>query len=300
MKFREQLILRAKEAQLSPQRFMQHYAMERFLYRLSLSPYAEKLFLKGGMLLAGLGSAQARTTMDIDLLGRISNSPESIRKAMHTIIHTKPGIQDGVTFSDDLRIEEITKDALYVGIRVAFQAQVAGEKIAMKIDLGFSDEIFPAPLHLTYPCAMPDMPAAELLCYSIESVIAEKWQAMSKLKVMNSRMKDFYDLWFLMREYRMDFQTLQETIRRTFERRGTEWQEYRDLKSEDFLLKKQAEWATYIRKMKADTYHRKPPIELPPRDLGEVMSCILSCLEPVMEEDMQATWKVGKGWVAAK
>lgn len=258
MKLKERLNLRARELQMAPRRLLQHYAMERFLYRLSLSPYAQRLFLKGGMLLAGMGSSQARTTLDIDLLGRISNNEESIRKAFREIVRTKPGVQDGVSFCDTFTLEEITKDALYVGMRVMFDAQVAGEALAMKVDIGFSDEIFPEPQPLTYPCTLPELPAAELLCYSKESLIAEKWEAVVKLNRINSRMKDFYDLWFLAHEHRYEYATLQQAVRQTFEHRGTRPEAYENLKTEEYLDAMRFSWATYIRKMKADTFHRKP------------------------------------------
>ena len=104
MNIKAALQQRAKELNIALPKLLQHYAMERFLYRLSLSPVADRFYLKGGMLLMGVGAGTARTTMDIDLLGRISNSPESIQKAISSIIHTKPGVADGVSFSDKLEV----------------------------------------------------------------------------------------------------------------------------------------------------------------------------------------------------
>ena len=195
MNIKAALQQRAKELNIALPKLLQHYAMERFLYRLSLSPVADRFYLKGGMLLMGVGAGTARTTMDIDLLGRISNSPENIQKAISSIIHTKPGVADGVSFGDKLDIQEITKDALYVGLRISFKADVAGVHCDMKVDIGFSDEVYPAALMLDYPTTINGIPGARLQCYSLESVVAEKWQAMVQLKQMNSRMKDFYDLW---------------------------------------------------------------------------------------------------------
>lgn len=216
MNIKDSLLRRAQELHIAMPKLMQHYAMERFLYRLSLSPYAEKFYLKGGMLLMGMGAGAARTTMDIDLLGRIANSPESVLKAVRGIIRTKPGVADGVHFSDDIRAEEITKDARYVGLRVLFAADVAGMACTMKIDIGFSDEIYPKAMELDYPATLSELPSARLLCYSAESMVAEKWQAMVQLKEMNSRMKDFYDLWFLSRTRSFNYPTLKEAIARTF------------------------------------------------------------------------------------
>ena len=296
MNIKAALQQRAKELSIAMPKLLQHYAMERFLYRLSLSPVADRFYLKGGMLLMGIGAGSARTTMDIDLLGRISNSPDSIQKAITSIIHTKPGIADGVRFSDNLEIQEITKDALYVGLRISFTAEVAGVSCNMKVDIGFSDEVYPAALVLDYPTTIRGIPGARLQCYSLESVIAEKWQAMVQLKQMNSRMKDFYDLWFLSRQYSFAYDTLKQAIIRTIERRATEPKEYSALKTEHYQKTQQAEWAAYIRKLKAASFRKKETVEIPSRYFTDVMHEIISWLEPVMLDAPYHTWKPGKGW----
>lgn len=296
MNIKAALQQRAKELNIALPKLLQHYAMERFLYRLSLSPVADRFYLKGGMLLMGVGAGTARTTMDIDLLGRISNSPESIQKAISSIIHTKPGVADGVSFSDKLEVTEITKDALYVGLRISFTADVVGVHCDMKVDIGFSDEIYPAALILDYPATLNGIPGACLQCYSLESVVAEKWQAMVQLKQMNSRMKDFYDLWFLSRRYSFTYTTLHNAITRTFERRETDTKEYVILKTENYRKAQQAEWAAYIRKLKAATFQKKDAVEIPSRIFAEVLDEIMTWLEPVMIDVHYHTWKPGKGW----
>ena len=296
MNIKAALQQRAKELNIALPKLLQHYAMERFLYRLSLSPVADRFYLKGGMLLMGIGAGSARTTMDIDLLGRISNSPENIQKAISSIIHTKPGVADGVSFSDKLDIQERTKDALYVGLRISFKADVAGVHCDMKVDIGFSDEVYPAALMLDYPTTINGIPGARLQCYSLESVVAEKWQAMVQLKQMNSRMKDFYDLWFLSRRYSFTYDSLKTAITRTFERRETDVQEYVVLKTENYQKTQQSEWAAYVRKMKAATFQKKDTVELPSRFFADVLVEIMAWLEPVMLDAQYHTWKPGRGW----
>lgn len=222
------------------------YAMERFLYRWGLSPHANSFFLKGGMLMLGLRAPSARPTQDIDLLGKISNSAESVKKVITDILLTKPQIQDGVNFNTALHLQEITKDARYVGTRVSFNANVQGELVQLKIDIGFSDSIYPHPIILEYPTLLDKMPPAKVQCYSRESVIAEKWQATVQLGSFNSRMKDFYDLWLLSQTSTFDFATLQEAIRQTFERRSTEWHAYRNLQSERYCIIQQKLWAPIL------------------------------------------------------
>ena len=296
MNIKAALQQRAKELNIALPKLLQHYAMERFLYRLSLSPVADRFYLKGGMLLMGVGAGTARTTMDIDLLGRISNSPENIQKAISSIIHTKPGVADGVSFSDKLDIQEITKDALYVGLRISFKADVAGVHCDMKVDIGFSDEVYPAALMLDYPTTINGIPGARLQCYSLESVVAEKWQAMVQLKQMNSRMKDFYDLWFLSRRYSFTYDSLKTAITRTFERRETDVQEYVVLKTENYQKTQQSEWAAYVRKMKAATFQKKDTVEIPSRFFADVLVEIMAWLEPVMLDAQYHAWKPGRGW----
>lgn len=296
MNIKNALANRAAELHMALPKLLQHYAMERFLYRLSLSPVAGKFFLKGGMLLMGMGAGAARTTMDIDLLGRIDNSPESVLKAIRSIITTKPGMADGVQFGNDLRAVEIAKDALYVGLRVSFTANVAGEPCSMKIDIGFSDEVYPRAMEMEYPSTLHELPAARLRCYSPESMVAEKWQAMVQLKEMNSRMKDFYDLWFLSRSCAFDYTVLKEAVARTFARRGTDPAEFSHLSTPAYLAAQQPEWAAYVRKLKAANFQKKELVAIPSRDLETVMSEIFCWLAPVMQNAEFKKWSPGKGW----
>ena len=287
---------RAKELSIQPQKVLQHYAMERFLYRLSRSPYRERFFLKGGMLLMGMGATPARTTMDIDLLGRISNDHGKIKEVFRQILSTKPGVQDGVSFSTKLETSDIAKDAEYVGVRVSFTANVAGEPVNMKVDIGFGDELYPEPQALLYPPTINELPGADLLCYTRESVVAEKWQTMVRLKQINTRMKDFYDLWFLSRSYDFSMKLLQEAIFRTFQRRDTPTEQYKELFAESFYAEQQSNWTPFVNKLKADNYRRKPPLELPPRYFGDLMEELSQWLSPVMENAPFTTWMRKSGW----
>lgn len=288
---------KAKELRVLPDRVIRHYAMERFLYRLAISPYSDKLFLKGGMLMLGIGAPPGRNTLDIDLLGRIDRS--QVVRAIRDITKIRIGGNDGISFSQDITTQDITKDALYAGIRVQFHANVAGKKYDMKVDIGFSDEVYPTPRKISYPVMLSEMPQPLLACYTKESIIAEKWQAMIQLGVHNSRMKDFYDLWFLSRNFTYDFCTLQTAIMRTCERRGTNPQLYKHLLDDIYLKAQQPEWAAYVRKLKSHTYQQKTEHPLPSRYMADIIAEIMDWLTPVMENNIQATWHPGKGWIPA-
>lgn len=273
-----------------------HYAMERFLHRLGLSRHSHSFYLKGGMLLMGWGSSSARPTLDIDLLGHVANTPDTIIKVFREILRTQPQVQDGVSFLTDIEVREITKEALYTGLRVQFTAQVQSEKITMKVDIGFGDDLYPEAIEFQYPALVPEMPSATVRCYSKESLIAEKWQAMVQLGSFNSRMKDFYDLWMLSREHTFHLPVLKEAIRRTFSHRNTDWNAYLNLKDETYCRLQQPEWAAFVRKMKAAAFQRKLNMELPSIQFADVLEIILDWLEPVMTTDMEARWIPGKHW----
>lgn len=297
MNIRQLLQLKAREEGIAYRQLLTHYAMERFLYRLSTSTAANRFYLKGGMLLMGMGAVPARTTMDIDLLGRIDRTPENIKKAFHSILHAKAPAKDQVTFSPEFKIAEIMKDALYTGIRVNLSASVCGDSCSISIDIGFSDEIYPEPILMEYPPLLPEVPPVRLLCYTKESMVAEKWQAMVQLGRFNSRMKDFYDLWFLSRSYHFPYQPLREAIERTFQRRGTEKAQYLILFEPAYADAQQPEWSAYVSKLKAASFHRKRTASLPSRELAEVLAEIRTWLEPVMNAPAPFTsWKPGKGW----
>lgn len=296
MKFLDRLDDIARERRVQSEKIRLHYAMERFLYRLSISSHAGKFCLKGGMLMLGMGTVPARNTLDIDLLGRLSNNPDTVARVFRDIIRTKPGVQDGVSFSDAVHTEEITKDALYVGVRVSFAATVCGRECPMKVDIGFSDEVYPEPGELVYPPLLDELPPAKIKCYPLESVVAEKWQAMIQLGAGNSRMKDFYDLWFLSREYAFKADSLREAIFRTCARRGTSPELYTNLRDMVYRNAIQPEWSAYMRKLKATVFNRKPPVTLPAKDFDVVMDEILDWLSPVMDGAPIRSWKPGRGW----
>lgn len=151
-------------------------------------------------------------------------------------------------------------------------------------------------MEMEYPTTLPHMPAARLLCYSAESVVAEKWQAMVQLKEMNSRMKDIYDLWFLSRTRSFAYTVLKEAVARTFARRGTDPATYLHLTTPEYMAAQQPEWAAYVRKLKAASYRKKAAVSIPSRDMAEVMAEIIGWLEPVMQDEPLRTWKPGKGW----
>ncbi|MFZ1987404.1 MAG: nucleotidyl transferase AbiEii/AbiGii toxin family protein [Desulfatitalea sp.] len=269
---RQRLLNRAKKDGRPFNELLQYYAMERFLYRLSQSNHAERFVLKGALMLSVWRSPDLRPTMDIDMLGRTSNGEADIVAQIRDIlaVNAEP---DGVAFHpDSIQTERITEDADYAGIRIRFLAVLDSARINIQIDIGFGDVVYPGPEESELP-TMLDYPAPRLLCYSKESAIAEKLEAMVKLGMLNSRMKDFYDIWLLSRHFDFDGRKLAEAIRQTFKQRSTALPEEIEAFTESFINAKETQWTAFRKRLK------KPSV---PVAFSEVETAVDGFLTPVI------------------
>jgi hypothetical protein len=217
----QRLLTRAQKEGRPFNELLQHYAIERFLYRLGQSNHAEKLLLKGALLLRVWQIPMARPTMDIDVLGRTTGTPEALTAILRECMVLKVE-DDGMQYDpESLVTEAITLDADYQGWRIRFRATLGNARVTMQVDVGIGDVVYPSPIWIDYPVLL-DQPAPHLLAYAPENAIAEKYQAMVELDMANSRMKDFHDVWTLACNLEFDGERISEAIRRTFERRKTE------------------------------------------------------------------------------
>ncbi|HPA47767.1 MAG TPA: nucleotidyl transferase AbiEii/AbiGii toxin family protein [bacterium] len=245
---RQRLLNRAKSDRRPFNELLQYYAMERFLYRLSQSVHVDRFILKGALMLRVWRSPELRPTMDIDMLGITSNREADIVAQVQDIL-TVDVEPDGLAFDPaSIRAERISEDADYEGIRIRFLTALGSARINMQIDIGFGDIVYPEPEKSDFP-TMLNSPAPRLLCYSRESSIAEKFEAMVKLGMLNSRMKDFYDIWLLSRQFDFDGADLAEAVRLTFERRGTALPAKIDAFTELFIEAKQTQWAAFWKRL---------------------------------------------------
>jgi hypothetical protein len=216
----DRLLNKAKREHRPFQELLQYFAMERFLYRLSQSPHRDSFVLKGGLMLKFWESSFTRPTLDIDLLGKTENLEASILSLLTDVCNQNVE-SDGMLFgSGSLKAERITEDAHYQGLRVRLTGYLGSSRATLQIDIGFGDIVLPEPALITYPTLL-DQPAPNLLGYSRESTIAEKLESMVSLGMLNSRMKDYYDLWFLCRHFEFDGEQLSAAIQSTFDHRGT-------------------------------------------------------------------------------
>lgn len=196
------------------------YGLERLLYRLAQSPHADQFILKGAVLFQLWTGQPHRPTRDLDLLGMGNPSTDRMRSLFQDVCDSEVA-DDGLTFpTGAVQAEQIKDDDEYQGIRLRITAHLGNARIPLQVDIGFGDAVTPEPQTVTYPTLL-EFPAPRLQAYPRETVVAEKFQAMVQLGMANSRMKDFYDVWTLARQFKFDGQQLCDSIRATFERRQT-------------------------------------------------------------------------------
>jgi hypothetical protein len=229
--------------------------------------------------------------MDIDMLGRTSRVEADIALQIQDIL-TVDVETDGLAFDPaSIKTDRITEDADYEGIRIRFLGALGSARINMQVDIGFGDIVYPEPEKSDLP-TMLDSPAPRLLCYSRESSIAEKFETMVKLGMLNSRMKDFYEIWLLSRQFNFNGSRLTEAIRLTFERRGTELPTEIDAFTEPLIEAKQTQWAAFRKRLGQDHI---------PVSFREIAASVDNFLSPIVEvfssgKQSPTTWAAPGPW----
>ncbi len=276
---------------------LQYYAMERFLYRFSQSDFADKFILKGALMFTVWDVPERRATMDIDFMGRYDNKVASVEEVVKKVCAVKV-TPDGLVFDSKTAAgRKIKEDADYEGVRVKFTGFLERSRIAMQIDFGFGDIIYPKPKMIHYP-AILDFPPPNLTGYTVESAVAEKFEAMIKLGLLNSRMKDFYDVWLLTRRLNFKGETLVEAIKRTFHHRKTALPKEAPLFADEIYDEKsdrQTLWKAFL---------TKNQIKHAPKTLGETSRTIENFLiKPIKatshDQDFKASWNAPGPWSSA-
>ncbi|MFH2202167.1 MAG: nucleotidyl transferase AbiEii/AbiGii toxin family protein [Elusimicrobiota bacterium] len=270
---RQRLLNLARESSRPFDELLQYFAMERFLYRLSRSKYKDKVVLKGALMFVVWKAPRSRATRDIDLLGRTNNTVENLVTMVKEVCAIEVEA-DGMSFLEgSVKGKRIKEDADYEGVRVTFTGKLGQAKAAMQIDFGFGDTVSPKPREIDYPTFL-DMPAPKLRGYPRETVIAEKFEAMTQLGLLNSRMKDFYDIWLLSEQFNFDGKILGEAIKKTFANRKTKLEAHPVALTDEFTSDagKIVQWRAFIRRTKIDTA---------PKELKEVVGALRRFLPPI-------------------
>jgi len=216
----DRLKSRARRSGMSFQLVLQLFCQEEFLRRLAVSRYRERFVLKGGLLLYSLSGFAGRPTMDVDVLMRgISNEIGTVERVVRAILDVSSG-NDYVIY-DVVRCVPIAEGRQYTGVRVQLVGRIGNTVTPFHIDVAVGDIIVPKPIEREIPTQLDGFSAPVILTYSLESIVAEKLDAIIARMNMNSRMKDFYDLYYIASVYHIDGRALQEAVFQTLQRRGT-------------------------------------------------------------------------------
>ena len=228
------------------------YGLERTIYRLSISKYAERFTLKGGIFLYALFNGDyTRATTDIDLLAQcISNDVEEMKQVFKDIFSIN--CDDALRFDlDTLDVIYITEFKAYHGVKVSILGYLDKTKVPISIDIGFGDVVYPERMKMDFPVLL-DMDIPKVYAYSINSVVAEKFEAFVSLGLANSRYKDFYDIYVLSDRYNFDGKELTNAIKETFNHRGTSFDDivaFEDGFADDET--RLMRWNSFVKKKKA-------------------------------------------------
>lgn len=297
---RARLLNRAKEQREDFQSLLTRYGVERLLYRLGKSEHAGQFVLKGAALFVVWTGKVHRPTKDLDLLGFGEDSVPRLTTVVQSLcaMSVEP---DGLVFDpSSITVAPIREDQEeYQGKRIKLVAHLGSARITVQIDVGFGDAVTPAPKEVSFPTLLPDSPVPTIRAYPRATVVAEKFEAMVKLGMDNSRMKDFYDLWVLMRGFDFDGPELMRAIRATFDRRGTALPVALPTALTDQFAKdavKIAQW---------QAFRRKSGLTEAPQILADVVDELCRFLGPLLKEmqtggPQKHRWPAGGPWASAQ
>lgn len=248
---RQRLLNLARERKGEFNQLLGSFALERLLYRMSVSEYAEQFVLKGALLFLLWSDTPQRPTRDADFLGTGPAEPQRLVETFRALARMdSPELRaDGLVFLED-RIEAgpIRAATAYPGITVTLAAELAGARIPLQCDIGFGDAVTPAPERKTLPVLLP-LPAPTLRVYPPETVVAEKLEAIVKLGSVNSRVKDYFDLWVLFTHGKLDRELLPVAVAATFARRGTAFPDgVPEGLGEVFVRTRESNWHAFVRR----------------------------------------------------
>jgi predicted nucleotidyltransferase component of viral defense system len=290
---RARLLALAQSKNEDYQRVLGRYAIERFLYRLGRSPYRDKFALKGATLFTLWTGQTHRPTKDLDLLGQGSSAIGAVEQTIQAIFEIQE--EDGLVFdSTSVQGTKIKEDDEYDGVRIKLLADLAGARIPMQIDIGFGDAVYPEPELASFPVLLP-MEAPVIRAYPREASIAEKFQAMILLDIRNSRMKDFYDIWFIANTWTFDMASLRKAILASFERRGSATPTGVPFAlTDDFLNdpRKTQQWSAFVNRLNPG--EKTPSL----KEVGTVLRAfLLPCISggsPTKPDTL--SWTPSQGW----
>ncbi|MCW8817345.1 MAG: nucleotidyl transferase AbiEii/AbiGii toxin family protein [Ignavibacteriaceae bacterium] len=283
---RNRLLNIANKSKRDYNAILRQYFQERFLYRISISPYRSQFILKGAFLLMTNRISKFRPTKDIDFLGlSVSSDVKDCTVMIKEIAEINT--DDGVEFiADKIEGKKIKEGADFDGVRIKVPYKMDTIKGYFSIDIGFGDKITTGPYEIDYPTLL-DFPSPKIFVYSFDSAVAEKFEAIVKLNFVTSRMKDFYDLNFIAENNSFNRTVLREAIIETFENRGTNLEDKYIVFDKAFKnnQQKQTQWESFIKLNKLD-------LKI---SFNDVVTRIQSFIEPIFDEKTKTRWN-SKKW----
>jgi predicted nucleotidyltransferase component of viral defense system len=292
---KQRLLNLARETSQDFQALLTRYALERLLYRVGRSPYRDRLLLKGAFLFVAWQDDTHRPTRDLDLLSSGEADVDELERVFRDLIEVNVEA-DGLEFdATTVKGELIRHDDPYHGVRLHLRATLGKARIPLQVDVGFGDAIVPDPVELEFPTLL-DLPHPWVRAYPVEAVIAEKAEAMVRLGLINSRLKDFYDLWRIASKRTLDGATLSRALTSTFHRRHTQIPHGDPPGLTAAFVADAArcrQWSALVR-----TYD---PGGFDP-ELQTVLELLRQFLGPVLQAirdggRLELTWIPGRGWV---
>lgn len=251
---RQRLLKKAKEENRPFGDILQYYANERFLYRLSQTKHAQSFILKGAFVFLGLELVLPRPTQDLDFLAYTENEIDHIAQIILEVARQKVE-EDGLQFDENsIRAELTQQGRSYTGINIKLRAYLGKSKIDMSLDIGFGDRITPQPLSLQIPPLLNSFPSVTILGYPPETIVAEKFQILVDLGMINSRLKDYFDMWFLTNSQQFEYLLLHRAIENTFTQRKTAFPNHMPSGlSKEFGQSNQSHWVVFCNRHRLDT-----------------------------------------------
>ena len=287
---KQKLLNHARKTGLDFNALLIRFAMERLLFRLSISPYSEQFYLKGAMLFVLWENSAHRPTKDLDLLFIPEHDSDELITTFQEIAAI-PNIHDGIQIDTaSVQAEQIREKNTYGGLRIKLICELGTIKIPLQIDVGLGDSVYPSTEISAFPSLL-DFDIPRIRAYPTETVVAEKLQTMVELGMRNSRIKDYYDVYYLSQQFGFNGADLRKAIELTFQRRTTALPSTTPIGlTEAFSTEpqKQTQWNAFIRKNRL----------IAPSDLAEIVHRIEAFVLPVLIDSNIADkeWNASKGW----
>lgn len=290
---RDRLLAKARAEKHDFNLLLTRYTLERILYRLSISQQRDQFLLKGALLFDLWFDVPHRPTRDADLLGFGSAEIPLLEETFREICRID--VRDGMVFlPDTVKGAEIRKEANYAGVRITLMGMLDSARCPVQIDVGYGDAVVPGPDDVRYPTLLTDMPEPQLRAYPRYTVVAEKLEALASLGMLNSRLKDYFDLWILAKQSHFEGPLLTQAVAATFQRRGTDIPEGVPMGLSDEFIEddqKQKQWQAFLRKNRL--------VAMP---LASIVNDLRGFLLPVLASvsgaaTLKQRWQARDGWM---